>query len=111
VNVTIVKAVQTCVACPSQWDAWDSAGNYWYLRYRSGLGQARQYALGPGWFEDGDAEPLRVLTFEFGDPLDGSIGLEKFAELAGLTLELAEYTGWEEHFADELQRALEEDGL
>jgi len=38
-----MKAVQTCSACPSQWDAWDLDGNYWYLRHRHSRGQAWRY--------------------------------------------------------------------
>jgi hypothetical protein len=86
----IVRAVQTGEACPSQWDGWDDSGSYWYLRYRYGLGQARQYASGPDWYrtyDPGQPEvPVRVLDFSYGHPLDGVITLEKVAELAGLVL-------------------------
>lgn len=34
----LVKVVQTCVACPSQWDAWTAEGQYLYLRYRHSRG-------------------------------------------------------------------------
>ncbi len=34
--VTITRLVQTCEACPSQWDGWDAEGNYYYFRYRHG---------------------------------------------------------------------------
>lgn len=43
----IVKAHQTCYACPSQWDAWDEEGNYWYLRFRHGYGSASPDIDGP----------------------------------------------------------------
>lgn len=32
----LTRIVQTCSACPSQWDAWDEAGTYYYVRYRFG---------------------------------------------------------------------------
>jgi hypothetical protein len=76
--VTLTRAVQTCWACPSQWDAWDADGRYYYLRYRSGHGSVRA---------DGARYP--VADFDYGDSLDGFIELEKFAELAGIRLELS----------------------
>ncbi len=84
-EVIIVKAVQTCIACPSQWDAWDLDGNYWYLRYRHGRGTAeRQPGPDPGtWTNDGPN-----ISFEHGDHLAGSIDLEEFCERAGLNLAL-----------------------
>lgn len=36
--LTLAKVIQTCAACPSQWDAWTEDGTYVYLRYRHGLG-------------------------------------------------------------------------
>lgn len=36
--VTLTRWVNTCEACPSQWDAWDAEGNYYYIRYRHGWG-------------------------------------------------------------------------
>jgi hypothetical protein len=79
--------VQTCDACPSQWDAWDSEGRYWYLRYRYGHGEARQYP-DENWVQlwVPNYEAREVLSFGYGHSLDGVITLEKFAELAGLVL-------------------------
>lgn len=88
-SVVIVRAVQTCGACPAQWDAWDDQGRYWYLRYRYGRGSAEQYA-DEAWYEDRDAQPAAVAEFECGGSLDGSISLEEFAERAGMTLSLPE---------------------
>jgi hypothetical protein len=100
--ITLVKAVQTAIACPSQWDAWDAHGNYYYLRYRHGYGEMRQYTdddwVGapsrddvpedtPGWIYLANTKYLgEIAHFEYGHPLDGSITLEKFAELAGIAL-------------------------
>jgi hypothetical protein len=100
--ITLVKAVQTAIACPSQWDAWDGDGNYYYLRYRYGYGEMCQYQSEnwvdapwrddidksvPGWGRLANVEYIRtVAEFEHGDPLDGSISLEEFTRLAGVTL-------------------------
>jgi hypothetical protein len=32
--IRIKDIVQTCIACPSQWDMWDEDGKYYYVRYR-----------------------------------------------------------------------------
>ena len=84
--ITLVRAVQTCTACPSQWDAWDADGNYYYLRYRSGHGQIRQYRT-ENWSGTTEEEFMgEIADFTYGHPLDGSIGLAQFAHLAGVTL-------------------------
>lgn len=80
-TITIVRAVQTCYACPSQWSAWDEEGNYYYLRYRFGFGTVNTR-------DGGTVGAGNIASFEHGDPLDGSIELEEFAQLAGLKLEL-----------------------
>lgn len=80
----IVRAVRTCQACPSQWDAWDEHDRYWYLRYRGGVGTAEQLS-GP------DFERMKLhpdIMFQYGDMFDGSITLKKFCQLAGITLRL-----------------------
>lgn len=43
-SIVLVKAVQTCLACPSQWDAWDADGTYYYLRHRNGRGSVDSFA-------------------------------------------------------------------
>lgn len=113
-TITIVKAVQTCIACPAQWDAWDDQGRFWYLRYRYAHGQARQYEEGPDWYETEPApgspwpEPVEVLDFSYGDsPYDGIIELPKFCELIGFTLSpVAEVTPWGTYMSEALAEAL-----
>lgn len=83
-RITIVRAVQTCRACPSQWDAWDDQGRYYYLRYRSGLGSVERFSDAEWHLRDD--EPEVIVEFEHGHPLDGCISLIDFAELAGLKL-------------------------
>lgn len=82
----IVKAAQTCTACPSQWDAWTVSGRYLYLRYRSGIGTVYAYDS-PDWRTWTDAPDGRIA--EFGEPsLDGMISLQDFLAAAGLKLAL-----------------------
>ncbi|GIH91962.1 hypothetical protein ACFFMN_33860 [Planobispora siamensis] len=79
----LVKVIETCSACPSQWDAWTDTGQYLYLRYRSGVGtvEAQPDPDTDTWT---DEPPL----IEFGEPSwDGDISLTDF--LAAASLELA----------------------
>jgi hypothetical protein len=102
-SLMIVQAVQTAIACPSQWDLHDADGNYYYARYRYGCGEVRQYRTSD-WVEAPENQLIRVVSsFEHGDSLDGYIELEEFARLAGLTLapELIA-TSYGEHLRDEL---------
>jgi hypothetical protein len=80
----IVKAIQTCGACPSQWDAWDENGNYVYLRYRHGYGYAKVYET--GYDDPGDGEV--VASFQHGDSLNGFITLHDFCKRADIELDL-----------------------
>lgn len=84
---TIVRSVQTCTACPSQWDAWTDTGQYLYLRYRGGHGTADAYPNKDSdqWTRVPSGETAR---FTHGDNLDGEISLPEFCFLAGLTLDL-----------------------
>lgn len=85
--ITLVRAVQTCAACPSQWDAWDADGQYYYLRYRYGHGTV-ETAPSPKAYEDPAYDADLVAEFQHGHPLEGEIGLDEFARRAGLTLAL-----------------------
>jgi hypothetical protein len=80
----IVKAEQTCGACPSQWDAWTDDNQYVYLRYRHGYGYAKIYEAG---YVDSGAGTI-VAEFEHGHSLDGFITLEDFCKYAGIELDL-----------------------
>lgn len=118
-KIRIVRAVQTSMACPSQWDLWDAEGNYYYGRFRHGDGSLRQYKTEdwphapwredvdqdePGWGWKANVEYIRtVATFEEGDEWSGYIELPEFAERCGI--ELAEniyYNHYGEHLRDEL---------
>lgn len=117
--ITLVRAVRTSIACPSQWDAWDADGNYYYLKYRSGCGSVTQYKtenwVDADWIEDPEpgkpgsayrcnAEFIRfVASFQYGHPLDGSIDLPEFAEHAGLALaDNIMETGFGDYLADRM---------
>ena len=76
-SLRIVKAVRTCYACPSQWDAWSDDGHYLYLRFRHGHGTAST-VLGA---------TTRSLVAEFtADDADGVIELDDFCRRAGIEL-------------------------
>ncbi|GGU91028.1 hypothetical protein GCM10010275_30070 [Streptomyces litmocidini] len=79
----IVRAVRTCPACPSQWDAWTTDGQYLYLRYRHGIGSVEQHpspdldTWGPEY------APLAEWDDGTGN---GEISLTEFLATSGLTL-------------------------
>uniref|UniRef100_UPI003F495FB0 hypothetical protein n=1 Tax=Streptosporangium sp. CA-235898 TaxID=3240073 RepID=UPI003F495FB0 len=81
----LAKVVQTCSACPSQWDAWTTTGQYLYLRYRFSRGTVDAYDNPDSdtWTEVPDG---RVARFRQGDDLDGEISLEDFLAAASLKL-------------------------
>ena len=78
----LVKVVETCFACPSQWDAWTDEGKYLYMRFRSGHGTVRMYDD----YSDSLAGGLMIAEFRHGHDMAGSIHLDKFCELAGLEI-------------------------
>jgi hypothetical protein len=84
--LTLVRAEQTCFGCPSQWDAWDEAGNQYYLRFRHGCGtvslRGRMQDGVVEWLDRGDP----IASFETGDAYDGIISLPEFAAKAGIRL-------------------------
>lgn len=84
-TITLAKVVQTCCACPSQWDAWDTDGCYYYLRYRFGRGTVDTYETPDHetWTTTPDGG---VARFEQGDGYDGEIELADFLAAAGLKL-------------------------
>lgn len=86
--IELVKVVQTGLACPAQWDAWDTEGQYYYLRYRFGHGTVD---MQPGPMDEvgADAWSLKGTVSAFRTSDDDSydeIGLSDFVALAGLTL-------------------------
>lgn len=83
--VILARVVQTCWACPSQWNAWDVDGNYWYLRYRHGRGTAeRQPSPDTGTWTN--FPPAIFFTNEGTELADGWISFEDFCRHAGLNV-------------------------
>lgn len=84
-SITIVRAVLTCEACPTQWDAWTDTGQYLYLRYRWGRGTVDDYP-------DNDDETWtrvpdgRITWWQDDDRLAGEITLTEFCQRAGIRL-------------------------
>ncbi|WP_171110616.1 MULTISPECIES: hypothetical protein [unclassified Streptomyces] len=82
-SLTLARVVQTCHACPSQWDAWTTEGQYLYLRYRHGIGSVDAQPS-----EDPDTWDLNKLPIiEWHDDNGNSdIDLDEFLQKAGLQL-------------------------
>lgn len=74
--VKVVKLVQTCRACPSQWNAWLSDGRMIYVRYRWGTLSIT--------ISDRPTEDVNLLfehgedlfVGQIGDSLDGTLSTE-----------------------------------
>ncbi|MEV8639382.1 hypothetical protein AB0395_47795 [Streptosporangium sp. NPDC051023] len=92
-TIRLAKVVETCSACPTQWDAWTVDGQYLYLRYRYGMGTVDAYDT-PDW--ETWCEPPDGKIARFGTPsMDGQISLEDFLTATGLELTPnAEVTPW-----------------
>ena len=102
--ITIVRAIQTSSACPSQWDAWDADGQYYYLRFRHGHGTVQAMNR-----DEPDYQSELVGHFQDDDPWNGSIELEEFVERAGLALSpRIEYKGFGQYFAEALEAVIKE---
>ena len=84
--VTLMRAVQTSMGCPSQWNAWDMNGQFYYLRYRRAHGTVHMFADEDyrNWDMEEWQNPL--VRFGHGHPMDGVISFDKFCRLAKLTI-------------------------
>jgi hypothetical protein len=82
--ITLVKTVQTCIACPSQWDAWDAEGQYYYLRHRHGRGSVDAFPTSnvATW----GSQPLGGIAHFRGELPQDTTELAGFCEQAGITL-------------------------
>lgn len=90
-EVVLIRIVQTCAGAPSQWDGWDADGNYYYMRYRFGIGtvesQPGPYEThGDEWVLHPKADALRYFNDrEEWDPLGESyIPLDEFLRKANV---------------------------
>lgn len=82
----LTRVVQTCWGCPSQWNAWDADGQYYYLRYRSGRGTVETAASEEDYLDPETPPPVLVANFNHGVPFDSDICLEEFLQRAGMRL-------------------------
>jgi hypothetical protein len=107
----LVKAVQTSTGCPSQWNAWDETGQYYYLRYRHSVGEVMKFRDENWTFDETQPYPGEVVArFEWGEnDNDGFITLELFCEHAGFTIaEDCERTAFWRNISDQLGVAFQE---
>ena len=74
--IVLDRIVQTCNACPSQWDAWDTEGNYYYIRYRWGFLSV----------DKGSVRGERVFEAPVGDGLDGCMSTDEMLNVTGMKL-------------------------
>lgn len=66
--IILTKVVKTCDSYPSQWDAWDKDGVYYYIRYRSGRGRIEREPLGK---EHHNLNSEVIHQWDIDDGLDG----------------------------------------
>lgn len=86
--IQIVKAVNLGTACPTQWDAWDSEGWQYYVRYR--YGRLRIDAV------DDVNENVTLLSRQLGDGLDGILGFSELKEATAAGFLWPQYEEWGE---------------
>jgi hypothetical protein len=100
----LARVVETCRACPSQWDAWTTDGQYLYLRYRHGIGSVEAQPSNDPDTWDLDTPPLVEWDDDTGN---GTIELAEFLERAELRLApLASVVSYEEYVELKRQGAL-----
>ena len=66
--ITIVKMIDICGGCPSQWDGWDEDGAYLYFRYRWGYLRVDTH--------DSDNRATTIFGKQIGDDMDGFMSYE-----------------------------------
>lgn len=84
-TVSLSTLVQTCSACPSQWEAKDSLGREIYIRYRWGHLTVRCAETEGTLF----ANPP-IFSLSHGDPLDGIMDTSEMVDLTGEAIEWVE---------------------
>ena len=72
--INIVKIYETCSGCPSQWEAKDSDGRFYYFRYRWGALRVTSADSPEDWKEGLDNESFYA---NLGDPFDGFMTYEE----------------------------------
>lgn len=96
--ITLVRA-EGGGACPSQWEAYDAEGNFYYLHYRHSYGYVDKSPSEELWRKVWDAQAKRykdtevVASFTWGPYEDcGHISLEEFCAHAGIRLDFQKET-------------------
>lgn len=110
-NITLVRAVQTSMGLPSSWNAWDTNGQYYYLRYRRSRGTVHSFPDEDytQWSWDDWHNP--VARFEYGNPMSGVITFDQFCRLAGLAVApMIEYECCGRYFNGHIEDILKEIG-
>ena len=73
-GVRLTKLIQTCNACPSQWDAWAEDGTYYYIRFRHGYLSVNS----------GDVDGPEVFCYADDRMADGYMEAQEMLELTGM---------------------------
>lgn len=104
-SLLIIRAIETCPAVPSQWDAWTSNRIYLYLRYRSAFGSVWASPTKEHLDERGEYQELFRWHNTDVSRHDGSIMFEEFVDrcsVIGLQYSAdIDYTAYREPYDDE----------
>lgn len=90
-RIRIVRAVRTCLACPSQWVAYTDDEKPVHLRFRHGRGRVEvdfspDDYVEPYGFPSDEGGDLTRLVFQGEEGMDGYITLEDFCRLANIEM-------------------------
>lgn len=89
-KIRVVQLVQTCVACPSQWDGMTDDGRKVYVRYRFAEGYVRVGAIGDhDEFAGVNGDVVAEFTEEGANEFDGCMSEERMKELTADDIEWA----------------------
>lgn len=77
----LTKLVKTASMCPSQWDAWDADGNYYYIRYRHGWLYVDKAPNYDAWWS---YEKQRIYDVVLTDEDDGVMSTEEMLNHTGM---------------------------
>lgn len=77
-HIHFAELTMTCISCPSQWDAWDADGNYYYIRYRFGrLRVDRAPTLDDWWKRTEPFNQWEIFRETVGSQFHGSMTTEE----------------------------------
>ena len=82
--INIVKMVETCGGCPSQWDGWDGDGVYYYFRYRWGTLRVDRAQSQDVWPREAET----IVSTGYGDGLSGVLDYSMLGHLVSETMTL-----------------------